>query len=278
MSAAGYGVDASSVLFVPGTRPDQFDKAVASGADAVVLDLEDAVSPADKSSARIAVARYVERNRVLVRVNAPSTSWYEEDLAALVGADGVAGIVLPKAESADQIAELGERTGQRVFALIESARGVRDVGLIAAAPHAARLIFGALDFALDAGITVRSSDEHELLFARSAIVVASRAASLPGPIDAVQPEIEDDAATIASTRAGADLGFTGKLCIHPRQVPLVHQGFAPSEGDLAWARRVLEVASESDGAAVRVDGAMIDKPRLDIARRIVRASERPDRA
>jgi citrate lyase beta subunit len=269
------GLDAITFLFVPGSRPDRFDKAAASGADAVILDLEDGVGPADKASARAAVAQYIAHNRALVRVNGFSTPWLDDDLAAIAGAEDLVGVVLPKTDSPDQVAEVAARTGRRVFALVETARGVRDVDRIALVPATARLIFGGLDFALDAGITVRSADEHELLFARSAIVVASRAAGLPGPIDGVQPEIDDDVATTASTRRGADLGFTGKLCLHPRQVPLVRAAFAPTQDELVWARRVLEVASGSSGAAVRVDGAMIDKPRLDLARRIVRASEQP---
>jgi citrate lyase subunit beta/citryl-CoA lyase len=269
------GVAAQTLLFVPGTRPDRFDKAAGSGADAVILDLEDAVRPPDKATARVVVREYVTSHRALVRVNGFDTKWFKEDIAALVDAQALTGIVLPKTESPDQIAELIALLGRSlpVLALIESALGVREVDLIATAPQTARLVFGSLDFALDAGITVRSSDDQELLYARSAIVIASRAARLPGPVDGVQPEIDDDLATTLSTRRAADLGFTGKLCLHPRQVPLMRSAFAPSDDEVRWARRIIDAAGSSEGAAVRVDGAMIDQPRLDLARRILLTSD-----
>jgi citrate lyase subunit beta/citryl-CoA lyase len=271
-----HGAAARSFLFVPGTRPDRFAKAAASGADAVILDLEDAVAPQDKVSARALVAGYVRDQRALVRVNGAGTPWFADDLAALADAGRPAGIVLPKAESPEQVAGIVTALGRRVpiFALIESARGVRDANLIAQTPGVIRMMFGNLDFALDSGINVRSADERELLFARSALVIASRAAGLPGPVDGVQPDIENDAATGDTARSAADLGFTGKLCIHPRQIPLVHSAFEPSAGELRWAARVLELAGDSGGAAVRLDGEMIDAPRLELARRIAHAGRR----
>lgn len=274
MTTHRHGVDAQTLLFVPGTRPDRFDKAAGSGADAVILDLEDAVSPSDKPAARDAVRAYVASRPALVRVNGFTTEWFRDDLAALVDAEALAGIVLPKVESPGQVADVVARLERPipVLALIESAVGLRDIDLIASAPSTSRLIFGNLDFALDAGITVRSADETELLFTRSAIVVASRAAGLPRPIDGVQPDIDDDVATTSSARRSADLGFSGKLCLHPRQVALVRHAFDPSEDEIQWARRVIEVAEPSNGAAVRVGGEMIDQPRLELARRITDAA------
>jgi citrate lyase beta subunit len=274
-----YGRYARTFLFVPGTRPDRFAKAAASGADAVIVDLEDAVSAPGKTSARAAAAQHVSTYPALVRVNGVDTPWHSEDLAALRGADRLAGIVLPKTESAQHIAAVVAVLGPDVpvFALLESARGVQDARLIAQAPGTARLLFGNLDFCLDAGIAQHSGNEQALLFARSAIVVAARAAGLPGPVDGVQPEIDNDAATLADARRSAALGFSGKLCLHPRQVPLVHTAFMPSAGELRWATRVIEVAADSAGAAVRVDGEMIDQPRLELARRIVGAAQPPAR-
>jgi citrate lyase beta subunit len=272
-----YGAGARSFLFVPGTRPDRFAKAAASGADAVILDLEDAVAPQDKASARALVAGHVrDQQQALVRVNGAGTPWFADDLAALADAGRPAGIVLPKAESPEQVAEVLTALGLRVpiFTLIESARGVRDANLIAQAPGVTRMMFGNLDFALDAGITARSADERELLFARSALVIASRAAGLPGPVDGVQPDIENDEATRTAARNAADLGFTGKLCIHPRQIPPVHSAFEPSADELRWAARVLELAGDSGGAAMRLDGEMLDAPRLELARRIVGAARK----
>lgn len=276
MTGQVYGAAARSFLFVPGTRPDRFAKAAASGADAVILDLEDAVAPQDKASARELVAGHLRDQRVLVRVNGAATPWFADDLAALADAGRPAGIVLPEAESPEQVAAVVAALGRQVpiFALIESARGVRAANLIAQTPDVTRMMFGNLDFALDSGINVRSADERELLFARSALVIASRAAGLPGPVDGVQPEIDNDAATGSAARSAADLGFTGKLCIHPRQIPLVHSAFEPSADELRWAARVLESAGDSGGAAVRLDGEMIDAPRLELARRIARSDRR----
>jgi citrate lyase beta subunit len=212
----------------------------------------------------------------LVRVNGVDTAWHSEDLAALVGAAHLAGIVLPKTESPEHVAAVAAVLGPNVpvFALLETARGVQDARLIAQTPCTARLLFGNLDFCLDTGIAHHGSNEQALLFARSAIVIAARAAGLPGPVDGVQPEIDNDTATLADARGAAALGFTGKLCLHPRQVPLVHTAFTPSAADLEWAMRVTEVAAESAGAAARVDGEMIDRPRLELARRIVDAAQR----
>jgi citrate lyase subunit beta/citryl-CoA lyase len=275
VSVPAYGRDARTFLFVPGTRPDRFAKAAASGADAVILDLEDAVSPADKDSARAAIARYVSAHWALVRVNGAGTPWHGDDLAAVARASHLAGIVLPKTESPEDVAAVAATLGLRipVFALLESARGVRDAGLIAQAPRTARLMFGNADFCLDTAIPDRGRNDEALLFARSAIVIAARAAGLPGPVDGIQPHIDDDDATLAAAHRAAALGFSGKLCLHPRQVPLVHAAFAPSAAELRWARRVMEVAAGSAGGAVRVDGEMIDKPRLELARRMVRGAE-----
>jgi citrate lyase beta subunit len=240
----------------------------------VIIDLEDAVSPADKAGARDAAARHVSGHRALVRVNAAGTPWHRDDLAALADAENLAGVVLPKTESAEQIAAVTAALGPRtpIFALLESARGVRDADLIAQAPGVARLLFGNLDFCLDAGIPHGDGNGQALLLARSTLVLASRAAGLPGPVDGVQPDIDDDAATLADAQRAASLGFSGKLCLHPRQVAVVHRAFAPSADELRWALRVIEVAAGSEGAAVRVDGEMVDKPRLELAHRIADAA------
>ncbi|NJP25294.1 CoA ester lyase [Microbispora sp. SCL1-1] len=273
-----YGTTARTLLFVPGTRPDRFAKAAASGADAVVIDLEDAVAPLDKARARAAAAAHVSVHPALVRVNGIGTPWHADDLAALAGTEGLAGVVLPKTEAAEHVASVAAALGPRVpvFALLESARGVRDADLIAQAPGVARLLFGNLDFCLDMGIPSRGGDEQALLFARSKVVLAARAAGLPGPVDGVEPEIDDDAAALEAARRAAAMGFTGKLCLHPRQVAVVRGAFSPSDAELNWARRVLDAAAGSAGAAVRVDGEMIDRPRLEFARRIVdSAGEKP---
>jgi citrate lyase subunit beta / citryl-CoA lyase len=282
--SAGPGIAAArSLLFVPGSRPDRFAKAAASGADAVILDLEDAVAPPDKATARAAAADWLARHPATVRINPPGTPWHADDLAALAEARQLAGVVLPKAESADDVRGLtaalpGTRPVPPVLALVETARGIRDAALIAELPGVSRLAFGSFDFCLDAGITVAADDERELLHARSTLVVASRAAGLPGPVDGVHARLDDPAGLHAATRRSSDLGFTGRLCVHPGQVPVVHEALRPDPARLAWARRVVDAAGGTGGAAVRVDGQMIDAPRLAEARRLLALAGGPGNA
>jgi citrate lyase beta subunit len=266
------------LLFVPGDRPERFDKAAASGADVVLCDLEDAVAPEHKAEARAQVAGWASRHPAAVRINAVGTSWHEEDLAAVSAAAGVVAVVLPKADTVEAITATAGRlpAGLPLYALIETARGVRDVDRLAEklaeTPGAHRLLFGNLDFGLDAGITPMGHDERELLYARSKLVIASRAAGLPAPIDGVCTDIKDAAETsalIQSATAARALGFGGKLCVHPNQVAAVNGAFSPAEEELRWARRVLEAIGDSSGAAVRIDGEMIDKPRVELARRLL---------
>lgn len=262
--------NARSFLFVPGSRPDRFAKAHNSHADVVILDLEDAVAPQDKADARAAVVRRLAEHPAMVRINAVGTPWHQEDVAALSAAEHLLGVMLPKAESSREVAATGVALpGVPLVALVETARGIRDAWQIAETAGVVRLAFGSYDFCLDAGITTSSDDERELLLARSTLVIASRAAGLPGPVDGVQADIADESGLLAGTRRAADLGFTSKLCVHPAQVRVVHQALRPGERELAWAKRVLHAAGDSAGAAVRVDGQMIDKPRLDLARRLL---------
>jgi citrate lyase beta subunit len=263
---------ARSLLFVPGNRPDRFAKAAAGGADLVLCDLEDAVAPEDKAGARREVVAWAEWNSAAVRINAADTPWYEEDLAALSGVAGLRAVVLPKSDDVDALRSTVEQLedGIELYALVESAKGVRDADRLAEVPGVTRLVFGNVDFGLDAGVTVTDAGERELLYARSRLVIASRAAGLAAPVDGVTTTLDDADRTRAAARRARDLGFGGKLCLHPKQVEPVNTAFSPDENELRWARRVLEAAGSTAGAAVRVDGQMIDKPRLELARRLLR--------
>lgn len=263
-----------SYLFVPGNRPDRFDKACAAGADVTLIDLEDAVAPGDKAAARAAIRAWLGPSKaVSLRINGADSEWFEEDLP-LLALPGVRGVVLPKTEFERSVAAIhAVAPALPVVALIESAVGLRNLEPIAA-EGIARFAFGSIDFQLDLGI---EGEREELLFARSSLVLVSRLAGLPPPVDGVTVAL-DDAAQLADDIAYARrLGFGGKLCIHPRQVEAVNAGFLPPAADVEWARRVIAAADQAQGNAVRLDGKMIDRPVIERARAIVQAAQRATR-
>jgi citrate lyase subunit beta/citryl-CoA lyase len=268
-------MDPRSYLFVPGHRAERFDKAVASGADAVVLDLEDAVTPDHKALARDAVAGYVQaadaqrRSRLWVRINDESTPWFEDDLAMLA-ATSARGVMLPKAEAAATVCRVRAACpGIDVLALIESARGVLNAEVLASAEGVVRLAFGTLDFALDLGLVDDpTAGPLGLDAAASRLAWASRAAGLPAPVAGVTPDIDDAARLRADFARARAHGFGAKLCIHPKQVVWVHAALAPSDAEIDWARRVIAAAEGSSGV-VRIDGRMVDKPVLQRAQRLL---------
>lgn len=262
---------AVTALFVPGSRPDRYEKAAASGADLVIIDLEDAVAAADKADARAHVAAALAATstglRAVIRINAVANPYFDLDVTALTafaGAPTLAGIMLPKAESAADVDRLGAfaAAGTPVVALIESAGGVRAVDEIAGTPGITRLAFGAIDYAADIGA---GDDDRFLDYARSRIVVASRAAGIAAPLDSPSTVIDDLEAISASAALGRGFGFTGKLCIHPKQLEPVRRAFLPSEAEAEWARTVI---GSRDGAS-RVNGHMVDAPVIGRARRIL---------
>jgi citrate lyase subunit beta / citryl-CoA lyase len=262
---------ARSYLYVPANRPDRFDKACAAGADAVIIDLEDAVPPAEKASARAALCAWLSPAKaVIVRVNGADTEWFERDLAAC-DAPGIIGLVLPKAaQIGDDIVSLCRSRGAVLLPIIETAAGMAQARTVAAMACVQRLLFGTIDFQLELGI---DGDGDELLTFRSELVLASRLAGIQPPVDGPCTSWEDIALVTADARRARKLGFGGKLCIHPKQIAAVNEAFSPSEAELAWARKVLAAAERSGGAAVAVDGRMIDRPVILTAERIVRESQ-----
>ena len=261
-------------LFVPGNRPDRFEKARQSGADAVILDLEDAVQSAHKDLAREAVATWLQPARpVYVRINGMGTSWFERDLE-VVGLPGVLGVVLPKAEHPEQVAQVAARlTGQaQVLPLLETALGVWNARALAQAPRVERLAFGSVDFQLDTGIT---GDQEELLHARSRLVLASRIASILPPVDGVTMALDDLTRLRDDVVRARRSGFGGKLCIHPKQVETINREFAPTEAERVWARRVLEAVEATGAGALRLDGELIDRPVIARARSILAQADSP---
>jgi citrate lyase subunit beta/citryl-CoA lyase len=260
-----------SYLFVPADRPERFDKACAAGADAVIVDLEDAVPAAGKAAARAALMAWVSpRQPVLVRINAADSAWFRDDLK-LCALPGVAGIVLPKAENEGALAMLAGAGAAAILPLIETGLGLWNAAALARQPRVQRLVFGSIDFSLDLNI----QESHEtLLHARSQLVLASRVAGVAAPVDGVTVSFDDPARVQADTLRARALGFGGKLCIHPKQVAPVHQAFAPTEEQLAWAGRVVAAAGAAQGGAVAVDGRMIDRPVILIAQQMLEEAER----
>jgi citrate lyase subunit beta/citryl-CoA lyase len=264
---------ARSFLFVPATRPERYAKALASGADAVIIDLEDAVAPADKMAARQMLAQAwpglpaAQRGRVLVRLNASGTTWHGDDLA-LLGTLGVVGVVLPKAESAADLARVAAAMGPAcaLLPLIESVAGLDAADALARSPQVLRLAFGNLDFQADAGMAC-GPDEPELTAVRLALVLASRRAGLAAPVDGVTAAMQDAAQLQCDALRSRRGGFGGKLCIHPSQVAGVNAAFTPNPAETDWARRVLAAFEVAGGSVFSLDGRMVDAPVLLLAQR-----------
>ena len=269
MSAPG-GALPRTYLFVPGDRPERFAKALASGADAVVLDLEDAVLPAAKAAARAAVGQFLadsaDAARLVVRINDEAAPGFADDLAMLAQR-GAAAVMLPKAERVATIVRLREACPSVVvLPLVETARGVLDAELLAGAPGVQRLVFGTIDFALDLDL---GSDPLALDYAASRLALASRAAGIGAPVAGVTTAIDDETLLLAELARARTHGFGAKLCIHPKQVAPLHAALRPSDAELAWAQRVLAAAAAAGGGAVQLDGRMVDKPVVERARRLV---------
>ena len=237
-----------------------------AGADVVLLDLEDAVPPHIKDRAREMVASVAAARACWVRVNRARSEECERDLAALAGK--VAGLRIPKVESAADVAWVAERApGIPLDCTVESARGVLAAFEIASAPACALLSFGNLDLAADLG---SSPGEQETLYARSYLVIAARSAGKPRPSDGVYPHLDDDDGLRKEAEAAKRLGFFGKSAIHPRQVRIIHEVFAPTPEEQAWAKEVLSAFGQSGGAATRTAGGeFVDKPVAERARRIL---------
>lgn len=250
-----------SFLFVPGDRPERFGKALSSGADRVIIDLEDAVLPAAKPAARENLVRWLEgadARDVIVRVNAVTTPWHDDDLRAVALMPHVVGLMLPKAEDADAIAATRAKMGadSRLFGLIETVKGFTALRAVAQTKRVSRLAFGSVDFCLETGIEGLGA---ELDFVRSQLTVESCLAGLGAPIEGVTIDIKSPATLEADVIRAKKFGFGGKLCIHPTQIEAINRGFLPSAAQIDWAQRVVAAARSGAGAAT-VDGKLVDRP------------------
>jgi citrate lyase subunit beta/citryl-CoA lyase len=267
------GVAFRSVLFVPGMQPNRIAKAVRAAPDAVIVDLEDAVPAADKTAARILVSDALRDREpaacpVLVRINPVSTAWFADDVPVAALADGV---VLPKYEHVEELRELRTRLGSCgqaepiVVVGLESGRGVADSRALLAASGSppAAAYFGAEDYIADLGGR-RTPDGAEVLWARSAVCLAAHLSGV-STLDQAVVAVRDDEQFRRDAEAGRAIGYSGKICVHPRQVELAHSVFTPSAAEIEHAEAVLEAASA--GVAV-VDGQMVDEVHLRMARKV----------
>ena len=277
-------------LFAPANHERRAEKSFLVGSDAVILDLEDAVSVAEKPHAREAAVRALQVPRTCrgyVRVNAMETQFCYGDLVAVVS-QGVDGIVLPKTETAAGLLTVDWLVGQLererglpargidLIPIIETACGVKNIDpIMQAGSRIRRVAFGAGDYSLDLGVTW-SREEHECQHARNVIVTASRAHGLEAPVDSVFPRLDDPDGLLASARAAGAIGFQGKMCIHPAQVPVVNRVFTPSDAEIDFAERVVAAfaRAEAEGvASIQLDGKFIDYPIVYRARRVLQSME-----
>jgi citrate lyase subunit beta/citryl-CoA lyase len=275
-------------IFVPGDRPERVQKAVDLGVDAVIIDFEDAVAPAQKATARQLTSELLRELRpdcgIAVRVNGlENPDALVADIEALRSCwDAVNAVMLPKADSPDQIHALEEMLAAAgseasILPLVETARGVEDAVRIAAAtPRVTTLVLGPADLSSELGV-VPTPEGLELLMARSRLVLACAAAGRARPIDGPWLVLNDDAGLAVSARQARLLGFGGKASIHPQQLAAIREAFSPSDAEVAWAQEVLDAFEESLAAGVGAvklsDGTFIDAPVADRARSILRSSK-----
>ncbi|MFH1351394.1 MAG: CoA ester lyase [Pseudomonadota bacterium] len=283
-----------TLLFAPGNRPDRAEKAIGLGADAVVIDLEDAVPIAQKESSRSLVKEVLDKHpgkRLYVRINALSTPYAREDMEA-VGSKNLKGIMLPKVESPDEVFEIdrlltdlekgaGMEIGSlELISICETAKGLEDLyGILSAKPEHHRVsiaAFGAADYTLDLGINL-TREGKELDYPRTRIPIASRAAGIVPPLDSPwMVDLKDIEGLIADAKKAKAYGFQGKIVIHPNQIEPCNDIFTPTKEEIAHAKRVIEAFEEAEAAgkaAIQLEGKFIDYPVVEKSRRIVQLSQ-----
>jgi citrate lyase subunit beta/citryl-CoA lyase len=284
MSTANLLTCARSFLFVPANRPERFAKALSSGADAIVLDLEDSVPLSEKTAALDAIRNKwrdlrSETCAVVIRINSPETEWGQHDLKGLQGLQGLTGLMVPKCESGEVLQKVSNALPVApILPIIESAAGYLNLREIAYAKQVSRLVVGHIDFQADTGIQC-SDDQQELNNLRFEVTMCSRVAKLASPVDGVTVSVDDADLIRRDTERSLRFGFGAKLCIHPRQVQVVHATLAPTNKQIEWARCVITAMEASGGAAVQLDGKMVDLPVVMQARQIlarIRSSVKTD--
>lgn len=282
MSSVDAPLPPRCVLFFPGSRPDRYAKAIASGADRVCLDLEDAVEPAAKDDARRNAVALVggegDPSRLVIRINHPETRPGEADLEALgrafAAAEAQPAIMVPKVSGPADLESVAERLASRgrrpvLIAMIETARGLGAVERIAGAPHVWALLLGGVDLSAELGCSL---EWDALLYARSRIVHAAALAGV-GAIDYPWLDAADAEGLLDEATAVRGLGFRGKAAIHPSQVATIQSVFRPTAAEIERARRVVEAATRHDDGAFLLDGVLVDRPIVEAARRVLARAE-----
>ena len=267
----------TTYLFVPGTHPHRFERALNSGADNVIIDLEDAVSVEEKDQAlenTLSSLKAGLSKPVFVRLNTIDSPWFSDNVVELVelahsGSNSLKGIVLPKVETAASVGSLRGLLPEHVqiIGLIETAVGVHNAVEIASAEGLTRLAVGAVDLSEDLGA---ESDSTVIDFAYAQVVIASRLSKIKAPLASPPMALRDPAVIEVNARRFRGMGLGGHLCIHPDQVGPIHLGFAPNKEEIEWALKV----DDSVGGAVQVDGQMVDKPVREKAQRILAQSRK----
>lgn len=271
---------AQAFLFVPGNRPERFEKALATGSPAIIIDLEDAVPMDEKNTARAALSESLPKllaehaNRIVIRINAFGTEWFLEDLKFLSKLPNLAAVILPKTESTEQLDALAKSIGAStwIIPMIETARGIVQTRAIAAHSKSLRLTLGNIDLQADLGLSC-DTNETEIFPVRFEIALATRLAEIASPIDGVTTDIENLEVLSIDTHRAKRLGFGAKLCIHPKQVAGVIQNFRPSDTEIERAKRIVEADRQSNGGAVKLDGKMVDRPVVLLAQKILQLVE-----
>ncbi len=280
-----------SFLFTPANHPRKVEKVFTAGADAIILDLEDACAVADKVASRATVVNALKAPRTCrgyVRINAVDTIWCLRDLEQVIG-PWLDGIVLPKVERPEELflidwlmAQYERERGLPVGAIdlmpiIETGRGIHALdAIIASGTRMRRLSFGAGDFTRDMGMKW-SADEPELAHARGRLVLSSRVGGLEPPIDTVHIDLADETSFAHSVETGVKFGFQGKLLIHPQQVERTNRAYMPTEKEISRAEKIIaafDAAETSGSASIQVDGYFIDYPIVEKARRVIAQTQR----
>lgn len=268
-----------SLLFVPATRLERIEKAINSGADAVVVDWEDAVSDEHKAAARTATLAYLATQsaiKVWVRINAAHSLQHADDVRACQHSAGIVGILLPKAEHAADITAIAQTTNKPIIALIETPMGLIQLPELARAHGLHRLSFGALDLAHGLGATPNTQGGDSIMDqVRFQLVLHSQVNALASPIDTVYPDFNDEEGLSHRVAHWQQMGLGGMLCIHPRQINPVHARLRPSADLLAWAEAVVAQADAQGAAAFQLNGEMIDAPVIARARRLLTQASQP---